>query len=323
MTIITTNDDRRYQTAGVGNTIGAVVAGGVASRAVSNSINAVVNTPAINGPKQTNKGLPVDALRAGIKDAFYNEAKLNTAVGGGAKLLDLVDHQKLPNLGEIVINGLSETQLSQLPESSANLIKSIRANLVLPKSLKNSRIGDIMSVGMARMLEQGRNAIFWPKTNEIAVNIEKLGTAAFHEMGHAVNHNFSKFWKGMQKLRVPCGIAGGLFGTVALFKRKKVEGEEPKGFFDKTTTFIKNNVGKLTLAAFAPIVAEELMATYRGNKMAKKVLSPELFKKVQKTNRFGAMTYIAAGVGAALAAVVGSKVRDAIAKPKEIKVVKG
>ncbi len=65
------------------------------------------------------------------------------------------------------------------------------------------------------------------------------------------------------------------------------------------------------------------MATYRGNKMAKKVLSPELFKKVQKTNRFGAMTYIATGVGAALAAVVGSKVRDAIAKPKEIKVVKG
>lgn len=323
MTIITTNDDRRYQTAGVGNTIGAVVAGGVARRAVSNSINAVVNAPAMNGMKQTDKGLPVDALRAGIKDAFYNEAKLNTAVGGGAKLLDLVDHQKLPNLGEVVINGLSETQLSQLPESSANLIKSIRANLVLPKSLKNSRIGDIMSVGMARMLEQGRNAIFLPKTNEVAVNIEKLGTAAFHEMGHAVNHNFSKFWKGMQKLRVPCGIAGGLLGTVALFKRKKVEGEEPKGFFDKTTTFIKNNVGKLTLAAFAPIVAEELMATYRGNKMAKKVLSPELFKKVQKTNRFGAMTYIAVGVGAALAAVVGSKVRDAIAKPKEIKVVKG
>ena len=248
----------------------------------------------MNGMRQANKGLPVDALRAGIKDAFYNEAKLNTAVGGGAKLLDLVDHQKLPNLGEVVMNGLSETQLSQLPESSANLIKSMRANLGLPKCLKNSRIGDIMSVGMARMLEQGRNAIFLPKTNEVAVNIEKLGTAAFHEMGHAVNHNFSKFWKGMQKLRIPCGIAGGLFGTVALFKRKKVEGEEPKGFFDKTTTFIKNNVGKLTLAAFAPIVAEELMATYRGNKMAKKVLSPELFKKVQKTNRFGAMTYIAA-----------------------------
>lgn len=51
MTIITTNDDRRYQTAGVGNTIGAVVAGGVASSAVSNSIKAGTSIPAINGMK--------------------------------------------------------------------------------------------------------------------------------------------------------------------------------------------------------------------------------------------------------------------------------
>lgn len=114
MTIITTNDDRRYQTAGVGNTIGAVVAGGVASNAVSNSINAVVNSPAMNGMRQANKGLPVDALRAGIKDAFYNEAKLNTAVGGGAKLLDLVDHQKLPDIGEVLMNGLSEADLKKI-----------------------------------------------------------------------------------------------------------------------------------------------------------------------------------------------------------------
>ena len=122
----------------------------------------------------------------------------------------------------------------------------------------------------------------------------------------------------MQGLRLPCFGLGGLLVTVALFKRKKVEGEEPNGFFDKTTTFIKNNIGKLTLATFVPIVAEELMATYRGNKMAKKVLSPELFQKVQKTNRFGAATYITSAIAVSLAAVIGSKVRDAIAKPKEI-----
>ena len=318
MAIITTNDDRRYQTAGVGNTIGAVVAGGVARRAVSNSINAVVNTPAINDPKQTNKGLPVDALRAGIKDAFYNEAKLNTAVGGGAKLLDLVDHQKLPNLGEIVINGLSETQLSQLPESSANLIKSIRANLVLPKSLKNSRIGDIMSVGMARMLEQGRNAIFWPKTNEIAVNIEKLGTATFHEMGHAVNHNFSKFWSGMQGLRMPMQSLSGLLMLTALLKRKKVEGEEPKNGFDKATTFIKNNVGKLVALTFVPIIEEELKASHNGNKMAEKVLNKDMLKKVKNFNKVGAIIYISAAVLSGLAAVGLSKIGDVLTKPKEI-----
>ena len=57
--------------------------------------------------------------------------------------------------------------------------------------------------------------------------------------------------------------------------------------------------------------------------MAKKVLSPELFKKVKVSNRFGAATYITSAIAVPLAAVVGSKVRDAIAKPKEIKVVKG
>ena len=167
-------------------------------------------------------------------------------------------------------------------------------------------------------VKAGRNALFDFSSNKILINREKLGVATFHEMGHAVNHNFSKFWKCMQGLRLPCLGLGGLFGTVALFKRKKVEGEEPKGFFDKTTTFIKNNVGKLTLATSVPIVAEELMATYRGNKMAKKVLSPELVKKVKATNRFGAATYITSAIAGALAAVAGSKVRDAIAKPKEV-----
>lgn len=164
----------------------------------------------------------------------------------------------------------------------------------------------------------GKNAFFQATDNQIVVNRNKLGTATFHEMGHAVNYNFSKFWKGMQGLRLPCMALGGLLGTVALFKRKKVEGEEPNGFIDKTTTFIKNNVGKLVLLTSAPIVAEELMATHRGNKMAKKVLSPELFNKVKLTNRWGAATYITSAVGAALAAVAGSKIRDAIAKPKEI-----
>ena len=318
MTIITTNDDRKYQTAGIGKTMAAVAVGGVINNAVSNSIKQGVSVPAINGMKQANKGLSVDALRAGIKDAFYNEAKLNTAVGGGVKILELVDHQKLPGPVEVLVEGLSDVKLKQLPESSANLIKSIRANLACPESLKNSKLGDFISVLMARMLEQGDNACFLFKTNEIVVNTEKLGTATFHEMGHAVNYNFSKFWKGMQGLRLPCMALGGLLGTVALFKRKKVEGEEPNGFIDKTTTFIKNNVGKLVLLTSAPIVAEELMATHRGNKMAKKVLSPELFNKVKLTNRWGAATYITSAVGAALAAVAGSKIRDAIAKPKEI-----
>ena len=43
-----------------------------------------------------------------------------------------------------------------------------------------------------------------------------------------------------------------------------------------------------------------------------------MLKKVKNFNKVGAMTYIVGAILAGLAAVVGSKVRDAIAKPKEI-----
>ena len=99
---------------------------------------------------------------------------------------------------------------------------------------------------------------------------------------------------------------------------KKLEGEEPKNNFDKVTTFIKNNVGKLAVLSFIPLVAEELAASYKGEKLAKQVLSPELLKKVENCNRLGASTYILMASAVGLGAVVASKVRDAIAKPEEI-----
>ena len=105
-------------------------------------------------------------------------------------------------------------------------------------------------------------------------------------------------------------------GAIAIFKRKKAEGEETNGVFDKVTTFIKNNAGKLTLASMLPMVAEELKASARGNALAKKILSPELAKKVVKANRWGALSYIATAGVTALAVCLGSKIRDAIAGPK-------
>lgn len=282
MTIITTNDDRRYQTANFGKTAGAVLVGSGAYAAT------------------------------GLAQLPFAKSCLNKMAKIGQSCDSVV-------LNNGVDNALANSKLSSkgvgIVDVNSNLHTKPRFNK-FPKWL-NDLLDPTVDI------KAGKNAVFNFSSNQIFVNREKFGVATFHEMGHAVNRNFSKFWKGMQGLRGPCMVLGGLFGTVALFKRKKVEGEEPKGFFDKTTTFIKNNVGKLTLATFVPIVAEELMATYRGNKMAKKVLSPELVKKVKATNRLGAATYITSAIAGALAAVAGSKVRDAIAKPKEIKVVKG
>ena len=78
----------------------------------------------------------------------------------------------------------------------------------------------------------------------------------------------------------------------------------------------KEHVGTLATLSMAPIVAEEIKATQRGNALAKKLLSPENYKKVVKTNRYGAATYIAAALAVGVGAYVANKVKDAIAKPK-------
>ena len=168
-------------------------------------------------------------------------------------------------------------------------------------------------------IKKGKNAGFNNLTNEVLINTEKLGVAGFHEIGHAINYNNSKFWSTMQKLRKPAMIIPSILTTIALFKRKKAEGEEPKGFFDKTTTFIKEHVGTLATLSMAPIVAEEIKATQRGNALAKKLLSPESYKKVVKSNKYGAATYIAAALAVGAGAYIANKVKDAIAKPKEIR----
>ena len=209
-------------------------------------------------------------------------------------------------------------ELLDVNEKAVN--KELREALLnsLPKFLREKGPAEYIINILENIFKKGNNAAYIPKTKKIAVNIDKLGASAFHEMGHAINHNQSKIWKVIQGMRAPSMIAGGVFALTALFKRKKIEGEQPVNTFDKVTTFVKDNVGKLVLASFVPIVSEELMATYRGNKMAKKLLPSELFAKVKKLNKLGAVTYISTALLTAFAAFSASKIRDGIAKPKQI-----
>ena len=59
--------------------------------------------------------------------------------------------------------------------------------------------------------------------------------------------------------------------------------------------------------ALLPKVAEEGFATLRGNKFAKQLLSPELFKKVVKTNALGFSTYVIAAVLAGVGVYAGDQ----------------
>jgi len=193
-------------------------------------------------------------------------------------------------------------------------------SVFLPRIIRNNKFfrGIYEQLDITGSIKKGKNANFSNVANKIFINTEKLGVAGFHEIGHAINFNKSKFWKFMQMARGPFMSLSAWCMLIAIWKRKKAEGEEPKGFVDKAATFIKNNAGKIALAASLPVVAEELMATKRGNLLAKKILSPDAAKKVARINRFGAMSYISSAAVVAGLAFVCGKVRDAIASPKEI-----
>ncbi len=306
MTIITNNNGQTYQTAGIGTTTGAILAGGLANSAITN-LNAKILLPSVSG-KMVNQLSDLDKtqiseMQKGIKDAFEKS-------GLGQKGVEIID-----------VRNVKEGK--ELPLANKQLVEAINKKIerFIPKKLRESEILkpklDQIKKGLQNTIESGKNAAYFEEVNKIAINTEKLGAAAFHEMGHALNMQSSKFWRVTQKAR-PVALLSGVFGLTALFKRKKLEGEEPKNNFDKATTFIKNNVGKLVTLSFLPIIAEELMASHKGEKLAKQVLSPELLKKVKNGNRLGALTYILTASAVGFGTYVASKVRDAIAKPEEI-----
>ena len=133
-------------------------------------------------------------------------------------------------------------------------------------------------------IAEGKNACFVPNTNKIYVNTDKMSYASFHEMGHAL----------------------------------KAEGEQPTGVVDKVTTFIKDNCGKLAFLGTLPTILEEGLASVKGAKLAKEVLSPQNYKLLNKFNGAAWLSYLGMGVGITAATVLASKVRDAIAKPEKV-----
>ena len=304
MTRIITNDyNKPYQLPSTATTIGAVAAGTLVSNSIPN-LNMRFLSPAIMRKAQYySKNIDTKTLQENIESAFEKSGLKQK----GVELLNVREIEKS----------------KEIPVENQKLADSINKQFdrFIPKKFRKNREIQKKLAQFKRNLqitiEKGKNAAYFDVTNKLAVNIEKLGTSTFHEIGHALNANNSRFWKIVQKSR-PIALLGGVFTATALLKRKKVENETPKNNFDKATTFIKNNVGKLTTLCFVPMIAEELMASHRGEKLAKQVLSKDMLKKVKFTNRLGASTYIALAGFAGLGAWAGSKVRDKIAKAKEL-----
>ena len=148
--------------------------------------------------------------------------------------------------------------------------------------------------------------------NEVVCNMDKLPTAIFHELGHAFNANNSQVWHVIQKMRTPALIISAGLAVFSALTKKAVPSEKNDGELtklQKTKNFIRNNSGKLAFLSMVPILAEEAMATIRGNGWAKEFLSSNVAKQVCKGNKFAYLSYLACAIGAGFSAYAATNIK--------------
>ncbi len=287
-------NDKKYIKPTTGAVIAGVVGGyatkGLAS-SVATSVSSSICSKEFNNITKALSEIDKNSLTKASKDVF--------------------ESSKLADKGvELIKADFSKTAEGTNKSLILDILKKEADNGVLkhyPQKIKDGMIKNYMS-----QIKKGQNAFFMPVTNKIVLPKSGCESAVFHEMGHAMNANLSKFGKYLQKCR-PLAIMADVMFLIALLKTKKEKDEKPKGFVDKTTDFIKNNVGKLSFLAFVPAILEEGLASYKGEKLAKNFLSADLMKKVVKTNRVGLLSYTCFALVTALAARLGVQIRDEIA----------
>lgn len=289
--IIITDNGKKYKKASLARTAAAIFIAntvGGATNMFTNKLSHIPINNLMNGLSQSDKNT--------FKEAGDKAFSISNLAQKGVKITDVTKE----NYGNII-----KTKKKELPQwlNTFPKLKKVYENLNIIK---------------IKMVLNGDNAFYNDQRNEILINKANRSISIFHEMGHALNKNNGRISKVLQKLRSPMGVIASVSIFTALLKRKKADGEKPEGFFDKTTTFIKENAGKLTFAGILPTLLEEGLASLKGEKLAKLVLSPENLKKIKKHNLYCYFTYLGFAIGTALTAVAMSKVRDEIAVPKEI-----
>ena len=296
MTLKVENEQTKYKNPGVLALVGGITAG-VATGLTALTPHKHFSPKLLQGLKDVNDSLTQDqfeSLQTGIKTAF--------------------DKSKLASKGVSILRATGENS----EEVSQAMLSQFNKGLFkfYPKESK-----EFISSLFGNIIENGDNACYVDAAKKIVLPETKLNLAFFHEAGHAINANMSVFGKILQQCR-PMALLALPIALIALLKTKKAPGEKPKNKLDAAGDFVKNNAGKLTLAAFAPMLIEEGLATIKGNKLAKEVLNPELASKVAKSNAYGYGTYALLALGISAGIFIATKIKDAIASRKAVKTEK-
>ncbi len=242
---------------------------------------------------------------------------------------------KIQKIGQLsqdkvdILHNAAETALCNtgLKEKGAKIVylKREAGEIPPPKILRN--------LSPLEQVKDGKNAFYAFKDainpltkevmfskNTIMMPEKDLSYIAFHEIGHGLNHNFSKLGRFLQKMRNPMmAIAGNIALFFAFTKNAKQEEGKDLTTGQKFKNFVRNNAGKLSFAAMLPILLEEGMATYKGQKLADKLLTNDMAKIVSKGTKVAYLTYIIGALSIATTSFATVKIKDYLVAKKENK----
>lgn len=288
--IISTDDGKKYEKAGLRKSVIAVIlakATGEYVRQVPNRFCSQFLNNTLEQISQNN----TDEIKLAAQKAIEN-SHLDKL---GVKVFD--------------INQENATQVLQEIENA--IPEKLQKNSYLKKYL----LRNIKNV--TNYTKIGKSSGYIPAIKSLIINKSQIPLVIFHELGHVLNKE-NKLINILNKTKHITPFAITLFTATALFKRKKADGEKPKNNFDKITTFVKNNVGKLTILAYLPTIIEEGLASIKANQLAKILLSAENIKILNKTNFRAWLTYVISALITSASIFAMAKTRDIIAQPKEI-----
>ncbi|MCM1265965.1 MAG: hypothetical protein NC200_07175 [Candidatus Gastranaerophilales bacterium] len=206
---------------------------------------------------------------------------------------------------------------TELSEAEKKVFKEIEKT---PNPAKTKELQKMLASPTYQAMH-GQNAFFGFLDKKVTYNKELMPATVFHEMGHAKNYCQSMLGKGLQRLSLFSQSYGRNIKAASLISfltilapSKSEQSVHPmKDGDEKIATFRKFGAA-LTALPFLPTIIEEGMASYKGEKMAKKVLSPELLKRVRKSNMSGFLSYLVIPIVWAAGTALGVKAKDNIVK---------
>ena len=211
--------------------------------------------------------------------------------------------------------GTTDEQNTIIREKLQEVLNKINLKLPDDKKIKIQFIDNNYKAEKKHIeaVKRGLNACFDTNTRTVWLN-KKMPVPGFHELAHAKDL-LSGF---LPACKDATRFTGRLFGFVlpvfAVCTNKIEENpEKPLNKVEKTSNFIRNNIGKLSLIAAAPKIILEASANYKGNKFAKEAkLPPEIFKLIRKTHRLSNISYLTGAALLAFSSYAAVKIKDFI-----------